>query len=392
MSFCVDALELARALIRCPSITPHDAGALDTLEAALRPLGFACRRLRFQAPDTEPVDNLYARIGTTPPNFCFAGHTDVVPLGDPGRWTVDPFAAEVRDGRLWGRGASDMKAAIACFVAAAADVLRRHDGQVPSPQGGGSISLLITGDEEGPAINGTLPVLRQLAADGERLDACLVGEPTNPHVLGEMVKIGRRGSLNAVLTVDGVQGHSAYPHLADNPIPPLVHMLAAIDATPLDHGTPHFQPSTVAFTSVDVGNPATNVIPGRAQARFNVRFNDQHRGTDVIEWLRARCDSVGRPFSLQTTISGEPFLCPPGPLVDVVIDAVRQVTGRDPELSTSGGTSDARFIKDACPVCEFGLPGETAHKVDENVAVADVALLTRIYTAVLDGWFEQTGA
>ncbi len=388
MSFPVDALELARALIRCPSVTPLDAGALATLEDALRPLGFACRRLRFQAPDTAPVDNLYARIGTEAPNFCFAGHTDVVPPGDLGRWTVDPFAAEVRDGRLWGRGASDMKAAIACFVAAAAGFLARHDGRVP----GGSISLLITGDEEGPAVNGTLPALRQLAEDGERLDACVVGEPTNPHVLGEMIKIGRRGSLNAVLSIDGVQGHSAYPHLADNPIPPLVRMLAAMDATPLDHGTPHFQPSTVALTSVDVGNPATNVIPGRAQARLNVRFNDQHRGTDVIEWLRARCAAEGHAFSLKAEISGEPFLCPPGPLVDVVVAAVRMVTGRDPELSTSGGTSDARFIRNACPVCEFGLPGETAHKVDENVAVADVGLLTEVYAAVLDGWFRRTGA
>jgi len=388
MSLRIDALDLARALIRCPSVTPRDEGALDTLEAALRPLGFDCRRMRFQAPDTAPVDNLYARIGTAGPNFCFAGHTDVVPPGDIAGWTVDPFAAEVRDGRLWGRGASDMKAAVACFAAAAAGFLASHGDRMP----GGSISLLITGDEEGPGINGTQAALRALAADGERLDACLVGEPTNPTALGEMIKIGRRGSLNATITVDGVQGHSAYPHLARNPIPPLVRMLAAIDATPLDDGSAHFQPSTVAFTSVDVGNPATNVIPGRARARLNVRFNDRHRGRDVVDWLHARCAETGSPYALEAEISGEPFLCPPGALVDVVADAVRRTTGREPELSTTGGTSDARFIRDVCPVCEFGMPGETAHKVDENVRVADVELLTRVYAAVLDGWFSRTGA
>jgi succinyl-diaminopimelate desuccinylase len=382
-----DPIELSRALIRCPSITPADAGALDVLQRALEPLGFGCERLRFEEDGTAPVDNLYARLGAPPPNFCFAGHTDVVPPGDAAAWTVDPFAADIRDGRLFGRGASDMKAAIACFVAAAARFL---DGR--SGDGGGSLSLLITGDEEGPSINGTRKVLHRLAARGETLDACLVGEPTHPSALGEMIKIGRRGSLNAVLTVEGVQGHSAYPDLADNPIPRLVRMLAAIDATPLDHGTPHFQPSTVAITSVDVDNPTTNVIPARAKARLNVRFNDLHCGESIGAWLAARCAEVGGRFDLRSECSGEAFLCPPGPLSRIVAAAVRRVTGREPELSTTGGTSDARFIKDFCPVCEFGMPGETAHKVDENVAVADIEALTCIYQAVLEGFFVRAEA
>ena len=387
MSFTIDPVELSRALIRCPSVTPAEAGALDVLRQALEPLGFACERLRFEENGTAPVDNLYARRGDRPRNFCFAGHTDVVPPGDAAAWTVDPFAAEIRDGRLYGRGASDMKSAIACFVAAAARFLERRAGDA-----GGSISLLITGDEEGPSINGTKKVLHWLAARGETLDACLVGEPTNPSALGEMIKTGRRGSLNAVLEVEGVQGHSAYPHLADNPIPRLVRMLAAIDATPLDRGTPRFQPSTVAITSVDVGNPATNVIPARAIARLNVRFNDLHTGQSVAAWIDARCAEVGGRFDLRTECSGESFLCPPGPLSRIVADAIRRVTGREPELGTTGGTSDARFIKDFCPVCEFGMPGETAHKVDENVAVADIEALTRIYEAVLEGFFARAAA
>ena len=328
------------------------------------------------------VDNLYARFGTTGPNFCFAGHTDVVPPGDLGAWSVDPFAAEIRDGRLYGRGASDMKAAIACFVAAAACFLEHRPGSIP-----GSISLLITGDEEGLSVNGTKKVLRRLTERGEDLAACLVGEPTNPTALGEMIKIGRRGSLNAVLDVMGEQGHSAYPNLADNPIPRLVRMLAAIDGPPLDHGAAHFQPSTVAITSVDVGNPARNVIPARATALLNVRFNDLHTCGSVAAWLAARCAGIGGRFDLRTECSGESFLCSPGPFVSIVADAVRGVTGREPALSTGGGTSDARFIKDLCPVCEFGMPGGTAHKADENVAVADIEALTRIYRKVLDGFF-----
>ena len=385
MSHLIDPLELSRALIRCPSVTPADAGALDVLQAALEPLGFVCRRVTFDEDGSAPVDNLYARLGDRRPNVCFAGHSDVVPPGDRAGWSVDPFAAEIRDGRLYGRGAADMKAAIACFAAAASRLAAAGNVR---PQG--SISLLITGDEEGPSINGTIKMLGWLKAQGEALDACLVGEPTSPRLLGEMIKIGRRGSLNAVLTVEGVQGHSAYPDLADNPIPRLVRLLAAIDATPLDQGTAHFQPSTVAITSIDVGNPATNVIPARATARLNVRFNDLHSGDQVHAWLAARCAEAGGPrFDLQSVCSGEPFLCPPGPLSEVVSEAVSRVVGRTPELSTTGGTSDARFIKDVCPVCEFGMVGETAHKADENVALADLETLTRIYGEVLAGFFRR---
>lgn len=381
-----DPLDLARALIRCPSVTPEDAGALGVLQRALEPLGFACERMTFGGDDdTAPVANLYARFGRGRPNFCFAGHTDVVPPGDLALWTHDPFGADVADGRLWGRGAADMKAAIACFAVAAARFL------ADSREFSGSISLLITGDEEGPSVNGTVRVLERLKARGEALDACLVGEPTNPAALGETIKIGRRGSLNAVITVDGVQGHSAYPHLADNPIPRLLRMLTAIDGTPLDQGTPHFQPSTVAITSVDVGNPASNVIPARAAARFNVRFNDLHTGDSIAAWLRARCAEVDGRFTLRTTVSGEAFLCPPGRLSEVTAAAVREVTGRNPALGTDGGTSDARFIKDHCPVCEFGMVGATAHKIDEHVAVADIEALTRIYAAVLSRYFAKTG-
>lgn len=378
----IDPIELSRALMRCPSVTPVDAGALDALQRALGMLGFVCERMPFHEEGTARVDNLYARLGATGRNFCFAGHTDVVPPGDLAAWTVDPFAAQIREGRLHGRGASDMKTAIACFVAAAARFLKRSTDGIP-----GSISLLITGDEEGISVNGTKKVLRALAERGEIIDACLVGEPTNPSSLGDMIKIGRRGSLNAVLTVEGVQGHSAYPDLADNPIPPLVRMLAAIDGTRLDQGTPDFQPSSVVITSVDVGNPATNVIPARATARLNVRFNDLHSGEGIAAWLTERCTEVGGRFDLHTECSDEPFLCSSGPFVAIVSDAVRRVTGRTPELSTSGGTSDARFIRKFCAVCEFGMPGGTAHKVDENVALAEIEQLTCIYEAVLDGFF-----
>jgi succinyl-diaminopimelate desuccinylase len=380
-----DPVALAQALIRCPSVTPADEGAIGVLEDALGRLGFRCHRLTFEEAGTAPVDNLYARLGEGAPNLAFAGHTDVVPAGDPAAWRVDPFGGVVQGGQLYGRGAVDMKGAIAAFVAAAARFLSEH-------RPAGSISLLITGDEEGPAVNGTRKLLGWLREQGEHLDACVVGEPTNPTRLGEMIKIGRRGHLNAVLTVEGVQGHSAYPQLADNPIPRLIRMLAAIDATPLDCGTPHFQPSTVAITSVDVGNPATNVIPARATARLDVRFNDLHSGQSVAAWIDARCAEVGGRFHLRTECSGESFLCPPGPLSRIVANAVRRVTGREPELGTTGGTSDARFIKDFCPVCEFGMPGETAHKPDENVAVADIEALTRIYRAVLEGFFARTAA
>lgn len=372
-----DPIALAQALIRCPSVTPEDAGALAVLEAALRPLGFVCHRVRLEEAGTAPVENLYARLGTAAPNFCFAGHTDVVPAGDASRWSVDPFGGEIINGRLFGRGAADMKGAIAAFVAAVGRVLAE---QGPPP---GSISLLITGDEEGVSINGTRKMLGWLAERGERLDACVVGEPTNPHALGEMIKIGRRGSLYGALTVCGAQGHSAYPHLADNPLPRLLRMLSALTEGELDSGTAHFQPSTLALTSIDVGNTAGNVIPAQGSAAFNIRFNDSHTAASLEARLRQAFDAVGGAYDLRLTVSGEAFLTPPGPLSERVADAVARVTGRRPELSTTGGTSDARFIKSVCPVVEFGLIGETMHKVDENVALSDLEGLTGVYTQIL---------
>ena len=372
-------LPLAQALIRCPSVTPDDAGALGVLEQALTGLGFTCHRLAFGGDGRPRIENLYARLGTAAPNLCFAGHTDVVPAGDG--WSADPFAGEVRDGALLGRGATDMKGAIACFVAA---VARRLDAGAPA----GSISLLITGDEEGPALDGTVKVLDWLRQRGETLDACIVGEPTNPESLGDMIKIGRRGSMNGRLTVFGTQGHSAYPHLADNPLPRLVRMLQSLIEEPLDQGTEHFQPSTLALTTIDVGNPATNVIPGQARAGFNIRFNDLHTGASLEKWLRAKLDAVGGRYDLTVEVSGEAFLTPPGPLSQVLSDAIRKVTGRAPELSTSGGTSDARFIRHHCPVAEFGLVGRTMHKADEQVAITDLERLADIYAEVLDRYFE----
>ena len=368
-------------MIRRPSVTPRDEGALDVLQQALDKLGFTCERMVFDAEGLAPVDNLYARLGTEAPNFCFAGHTDVVPVGDG--WTTEPFGAAIIDGQLYGRGASDMKCAIAAFVAAAADFLKK------SGKPRGSISLLITGDEEGDAVNGTRKVLELLKSRGERIDACVVGEPTNPTKLGEMIKIGRRGSLGAKLTVFGTPGHVGYPHLADNPIPRLMKMLSAIVETPLDAGTAHFQPSTVAITTIDVGNTASNVIPGAAHAAFNIRFNDLHTGDALIKWLRTTCDRVAGDgmYELKTRISGESFLTPPGPLSTLVSNAVKSVLGVTPELSTTGGTSDARFIKDFCPVCEFGLVGQTMHKADERCAVTDLTNLEAVYKNILENYF-----
>ena len=381
MTSPIDPLELSRALIRCPSVTPIDAGALGVLEGPLGELGFDCKRVAFGE-----VDNLYARIGKDAPNFCFAGHTDVVPPGDTGAWTHGPFAAEVVGDRLYGRGAADMKCAIASFVAAAARFLADNgDGF------GGSISLLITSDEEGPSVNGTVRVLPWLAEQGETIDACLVGEPTSPLTLGEMVKIGRRGSLTGRLCVHGTQGHSAYPELADNPIPRLIRMLAALQDTPLDAGTEHFPPSTVTITSVDVGNQVTNIIPARAEAAFNIRYNDCHTAATLEKLLRQRFSEAEGDFELACDSSGDAFLSPPGRLSAIITDAVERITGRTPELTTTGGTSDARFIKDHCPVAEFGLTGETAHKVDENVAIADIHALADIYRAVLDDYFSGPG-
>ncbi len=377
-----DAVSLARALVRCPSVTPEDAGALDVLEAALRPLGFACQRLDFAEGEGESVGNLYARLGEASPNLCFAGHTDVVPAGEEGNWSADPFGAELRDGLLYGRGASDMKGAIACFVAAAARFLSERQGRLQ-----GSISLLITGNEEGDAINGTAKVLEWLEESGERLDACIVGEPTNPKRLGETIKIGRRGSMNCWLEVHGVQGHTAYPDLADNPVHRITHMLGALVGRPLDEGSSHFGPSRAQITSVDVGNAAVNMIPARARAAFNIRFNDLHTGAGVERWLRNTFDSLGGRYELEIAVSGEAFLTAPGPFTDLVATAVRRVTGIAPELGTGGGTSDARFIRNHCPVAEFGLVSETMHQVDERASLSDLETLTKVYLALLEAYF-----
>ena len=387
MNTTLKALDLAQALIRCNSVTPADGGALSILQEALEPLGFNCRRLKFSEDGTPDVDNLYARLGTGAPHFCFAGHSDVVPVGGIDSWTADPFGAELRDDALYGRGASDMKGAVACFAAAVSRfTARRRDGFT------GSISLLITGDEEGPAINGTTKMLSWLAENGEKLDVCLVGAPTNPTQLGEMVKIGRRGSMSGALTVKGVQGHTAYPHLADNPLPRMIEMLAAITSETLDEGTDHFQPSNVQLTTIDVGNTATNIIPGEAKAAFNIRFNDLHSGASLPQWLHGKIDNVGGEYTLDIQVSGEACLTPPGEFSALLAEVIENVTGVAPELSTSGGTSDARFIKDYCPVAEFGLVGQTMHKADERVELKDLADLTDIYDAVLEGYFSPETA
>ena len=378
----IDATGLAARMIRCPSVTPADAGALDVLQDTLAGLGFTCQRLPFSEPGAADVDNLFARLGDGSPAFCFAGHTDVVPVGDAEQWQAEPFSGEVRDGMLYGRGATDMKGAIACFVSAVATFLNAGERSWQ-----GSISLLITGDEEGPAINGTRKVLQWMSDNGRDIDVCLVGEPTNPERVGDMIKVGRRGSMIGRLEVHGVQGHAAYPQLADNPIPRLVAMLRVLTETSLDNGTAHFQPSTIAVTSVDVGNPATNVIPAAARSTFNIRFNDAHSGAELETWLREKFDEVGGKYTLDVAVSGEAFLTKPGTFSATVANAVERVLDRQPELSTSGGTSDARFIKDYAEVAEFGLVGRTMHKVDECIAVSDLDKLTKVYTAVLEDFF-----
>ncbi len=383
MAATIDPLTLAEALIRAPSVTPHDGGALPHLAAELEKLGFRCELKEFAEPGTDPILNLYARIGTGGRNFCFAGHTDVVPPGPREAWTSDPFAPIVRDGLLYGRGASDMKAAVACFAAAASQFIAAR-----GPNFGGSISLLITGDEEGDSINGTKKVLEWLAARGEKLDACLVGEPTNVAALGDMIKIGRRGSLNATVTARGTQGHTAYPHLADNAAHRLVEMLSAVLAEPLDKGTAHFQPSTLEISTIDIGNPANNVIPSQARATFNIRYNERWSSASLERYLRQKLDPLAKDkYDLAIKVSGESFLVPPGEISGLLGKAIARVTNRTPELSTAGGTSDARFIHRYCPVAEFGMVGQTMHKVDECVPVHDVALLTEIYRLVLDGFF-----
>ncbi|TCS65014.1 succinyl-diaminopimelate desuccinylase [Varunaivibrio sulfuroxidans] len=382
MGGAIDPVELSAQLIRCPSVTPEDAGAQAVLASALAPLGFACTTMVFEAEDTAPITNLYARLGSRGRNFCFAGHTDVVPVGDAALWTSPPFEPAVRDGRLFGRGAADMKCAIACFAAAVSKFTAERGQDF-----GGSISFLITGDEEGPAINGTQKMLRRLADDGEKIDACIVGEPTSVDRLGDTIKIGRRGSLNARLAVRGVQGHVAYPHLADNPIPRLLKTLSALNAATLDGGTAHFQPSNLEITALDTNAGAGNVIPAEARAAFNIRFNDTHTGHDLRRWIEGVCREHAGDHALEIAVSGEAFLTPPGPLSAIMVRAVEGVCALTPELSTSGGTSDARFIKDCCPVCELGLQNETAHKVDENVRVGDVERLSAVYLEILRRYF-----
>ena len=362
-----DPVPLAQALIRCNSVTPADGGAQDVLAAALEPLGFTVWRLPFG--DTP---NLFARRGAGSPHLCFAGHTDVVPPGDAG-WSADPFAAEIHGGAIIGRGACDMKGAIAAFVAALGD----------APATDASVSLLITGDEEGPATDGTVRVLEWMRAEGHVPDLCLLGEPTNPHHLGEVIKIGRRGSLNARITVHGTQGHAAYPQNADNPVHRLVRALGALTAAPLDAGSEWFEPSTLQVTSIDVGNPASNVIPASAAARLNIRFNDRHTGAALGAWLRAAVAPHAPRATVAIEIGGESFLTTPGPMVDRLRDAIARSCGTDPRFDTGGGTSDARFIARHCPVAEFGLVGATMHQADERVPVAELRALSRTYRAVI---------
>jgi succinyl-diaminopimelate desuccinylase len=384
------AVAIAQGLIRCESVTPADAGALEALTDALRPARFAIERLTFKDEGSAPIDNLFARIGDGPPHLCFAGHTDVVPPGDAKLWTHPPFAAEIADGRLYGRGASDMKGAIACFAAAAVDYAKARGREID-----GSISLLITGDEEGPAINGTRKVLAWMKENGERPDHCLVGEPTCAKRLGEAIKIGRRGSLNGRLTVRGVQGHVAYPHLASNPVKGLVRILARLYDSPLDYGSAHFSPSNLEVTSIDVGNPTVNVIPAVAEARLNIRFNDRHSPPSLEAFLREQAALALSGTELSFAFEFEPpshsFLTEPGSLDALLSDAVHEITGLTPSLETGGGTSDARYIKDYCPVIEFGLLTETIHKADENVALADLEQLTAIYRRFIELYFETFG-
>jgi succinyl-diaminopimelate desuccinylase len=378
----IDPGLLAAELIRRPSVTPKDEGALEVLAQTLEGLGFTCHRLTFEEPGTDPIANLYARKGAGSPNLCFAGHTDVVPVGAADQWSFDPFAAVLKDGVLCGRGAVDMKGAIAAFVAAAEAFLdRRGPGFI------GSISFLVTGDEEGVAINGTRKVLDWLRARGETLDACIVGEPTSATQLGDMIKIGRRGSMTGRLTVQGVQGHVAYPHLADNAAHRLVTLLAGLTARSLDDGTEHFQKSGLQVTTIDIGNPTTNVIPGAARATFNIRFNDVWTSDKLKTWVKETLDRVDLNYRLTWEVSGESFLVAPGKVSDCLAGAIGEVTGLTPELSTTGGTSDARFIHRYCPLAEFGLVSQTMHKVDERVDLADIIRLAAIYGGFLDRFF-----
>lgn len=376
----LDVLDLARELIRRPSVTPADAGAMDILQRALEGLGFTCRRMRFGE-----IENLYARRGTARPNLCFAGHTDVVPVGDAAAWTRGPFAAEVSDDVLIGRGAVDMKGSIAAFVAA----VSRLD------ETAGSISFLITGDEEGVALDGTRKVVEALQAEGEVIDHCIVGEPSSAERLGDMIKIGRRGSINSWITVAGKQGHVAYPQRAANPIPVLVDILARLQARRLDEGYEAFQPSNLEVTTVDVGNTATNIIPAEARARINIRFNPAHTGAELQRWIEGVAAEAGADFpgrvEVTSLISGEAFLTQKGEFTDLVAGAIRDTTGEEPDLSTTGGTSDARFIRAMCPVLEFGLVGQTMHAVDEQVPVAQLRDLASTYQIIIERYFARFG-
>lgn len=385
-----DALSIARDLIRCPSVTPADAGALGVLEKALTAAGFMCHRVTFSEPGTADVDNLYARIGTDGPHITFAGHTDVVPPGDESAWSVGAFSGEVKDGFLHGRGAVDMKGGIACSVAAVLEHLAANDGK-PRSDGKGSISFLITGDEEDVSINGTIKLLQWAAERGEKFDHCVLGEPSNVETLGDTIKIGRRGSQSGTLYVDGVQGHVAYPHRAANPVPDISRLIVAISDEPLDHGSAQFQASNLEFTSVDVGNTANNVIPGQARAKFNIRYNDNHTQASLRELVETRltkaCGNRIRARIVWEPSNSNVFVTKPGPFTELAVSAIEDVTGRKPELSTSGGTSDARFISSYCPVIEFGLVGQTMHQVDERVPVKDLEQLTKVYRGILARYF-----
>ncbi|MBR0812609.1 succinyl-diaminopimelate desuccinylase [Bradyrhizobium diazoefficiens] len=385
-----DALSIARDLIRCPSVTPEDAGALGVLEKNLSAAGFTCHRITFSEEGTADVDNLYARIGSEGPHIAFAGHTDVVPPGDESAWSVGAFSGEVRDGVLHGRGAVDMKGGIACSVAAVLEHLAAHGGK-PRADGKGSISFLITGDEEDVSINGTIKLLKWAAERGEKFDHCVLGEPSNVETLGDTIKVGRRGSQSGTLVVEGVQGHVAYPHRASNPVPDISRLIVAISDEPLDHGSAQFQASNLEFTSVDVGNKASNVIPGEARAKFNIRYNDNHTQASLRELVETRltkaCGNRIRARIVWDPSNSNVFVTKPGPFTDLAVAAIEEVTGRKPELSTSGGTSDARFISSYCPVIEFGLVGQTMHQVDERVPVADLEKLTKVYRGILTRYF-----
>ncbi len=377
----INPVEITRRLIQCPSVTPEEGGALTYLQDLLENAGFACTRV-----DRGGVANLFARYGARDAarTLGFNGHTDVVPVGDTGAWTVHPFGAEEKDGHLWGRGATDMKSGVAAWVAAAITAT----ADLPTDA---ALILAITGDEEGAATDGTRALLDWMAETGEAMDACIVGEPTCPNVMGEMMKIGRRGSMTAYFTARGVQGHAAYPHRALNPVPAIARLAARLDAHVLDEGTAHFDPSTLAITTIDVGNPATNVIPAEARATVNIRFNDTHGAAGLTAWLQEEAERVagetGVEITMETKVSGESFLTPPGPLSDLVAAAVEAETGLRPEMSTSGGTSDARFVKDHCPVVEFGLVGKTMHQVDERVDVAQIEQLCAIYGRIIRDYF-----